>query len=522
MTQITVNFLTLDTIGQLYETQGRIFDFEITPDAQAFYNYEMYQILLAMHAQVKDASGTLTDVSTLGQNGTMAALAGGAQVVFSGTAPSAAEMQTATDAIQRLNAWSQSRYINSDGFQTYNIGIPNFQQGGIGPVLTDANGYILTDSFGNLLGIPLDSAGNPIPPTFTDGNDPSEFIAAGVTAGKLTSTMDQYMAQSLDQLIRTFRSAGWDPISGLAPSGSPGDQGAAFASVTGAASQQIYNLGAILQKAVSAASQAHLVGAAAATDSMSIQQVLMVDYVSRGNEILFNQMAQLKDAIDMNQMVLSYLNSLQDLMNQKDPQQFIMALQQLNNVQTNTQNPQSQFDSFENLTFNQTLGTLAKFQFDGNTGPGSLGDYLTQLANQTNGTPLADGAGNQLDPTAVVQAGDFSKQRIIDNLNYLASQIQAKGGSAGNALITSLNKIRSDIEGVASLADWVQDTQQGDQGAFQRDLGNAIVSSQSFNDTQRENLREVMFVFEEFYKSATGLLSRLTQLIEKMADGIAR
>jgi len=69
---------------------------------------------------------------------------------------------------------------------------------------------------------------------------------------------------------------------------------------------------------------------------------------------------------------------------------------------------------------------------------------------------------------------------------------------------------------------WVQDFEGGREGEFQRHLNDAVVSSQALNDTEREELRRVMFVYEEFYKSATAMLSRMTQLIERIGGAINR
>jgi hypothetical protein len=116
----------------------------------------------------------------------------------------------------------------------------------------------------------------------------------------------------------------------------------------------------------------------------------------------------------------------------------------------------------------------------------------------------------------------FSKAQIVTNLNYLINQITALSGGSSSQLISSLQQVQTDLNNVDNLTDWIQDTQTNNVGQFQNDLSNAVVASQSFNDTQRENLRNVMFIFQEFYQSSSGLLSDLDQLIKKMADALAR
>lgn len=510
MTQIVVNFLQPNDVGStVLATDPRIFDFEISEASQAYYNYELTQILLGLGAQIQDANGVLhTPTPTTLSSGT---------IVFGG--PTSA--QQVSDAINLLNNWSKMKLINTQGFQTYSFGsfgVNTDTEGTL--VVPDVNGNIPSGSPANAL-LPSDAAAF-FTATGVDLNNPP--VTTPPTPPGLLTTMDQYMAQALDKLVRTLRAAGWDPISD--PSNSAAAQ-AAITQVTAPTTTAIYGLANVLMQAASAAAQAHLFGSAALTDSMSIQQVLMVDYVSRGNEILFNEMQLLKAAVDINQQALSYLNTLQDLMNQKDPQKFIMQLQLLNNVNINVSNPQDQYNNFEKSTYDQTLATLTRISAE------TPAAYAAYFANIAVGTPIPDdaqlavGAFDDLQAAGRVLAG-YSSGVISANLTYLVQQIQANGGTAGNGLVLALNKINTDFQTLTTqdpanaLKNWIQDTAASDPGGFQRNLSNAIVSSQSFNDTERENLREVMFVFEEFYKSATGLLSRLTQLIEKMADGIAR
>ncbi|MCE2983599.1 MAG: hypothetical protein LW832_08545 [Parachlamydia sp.] len=59
-------------------------------------------------------------------------------------------------------------------------------------------------------------------------------------------------------------------------------------------------------------------------------------------------------------------------------------------------------------------------------------------------------------------------------------------------------------------------------GSIQDRITQAIKAAQSLNDTEKENVRNYQFVFEQFYKSASAVLQKVTQIIEKMAQGIGR
>jgi hypothetical protein len=56
----------------------------------------------------------------------------------------------------------------------------------------------------------------------------------------------------------------------------------------------------------------------------------------------------------------------------------------------------------------------------------------------------------------------------------------------------------------------------------QGSITTAITAGENLNDTQKEKVRRFMFVFEEYYKSASAILTKITQIIQRMAQGINR
>ncbi len=362
-------------------------------------------------------------------------------------------------------------------------------------------------------------ANNPIPTSPT-----SDVI--------VTTTMNRYMAEYVDRLIRTFRSAGWDPITD-----DPSTAATALAAIQ--ANPSIYQIVQYINLAISAANQAVL-ASDASTQSQSLQQLLMVDYISRGNELLYSQMQDLQTAIDLNQNALSYLNSLQDLMNQKDPQQFLMQLQILSTTTPSNLSSQKYTD-FENQSFNQQLGTISKFTQGQITNYintiqslGLTGDTIASVTPEQYQQMVGTVSGSFLDlstlqdMSASFNATNNGISTILNNLSFLINTLSNVSGGSATSLITALKTIQTDFQTLAdqkietAVINWVQDTGINREGDYQRHLNDAIVASQSLNDTKREELRRVMFIFEEFYKSATSMLSRITQLIEKMAGAIAR
>ncbi len=357
---------------------------------------------------------------------------------------------------------------------------------------------------------------------YTDEVESSEEI--------VTTTMNRYMAEYVDRIIRSIRSAGWDPIvDSVAQAAGP------IQKILD--NPKIYLVLDYIRLGKLAADQAIIIKNAT-TQSKSLQQLLMVDYIDRGNELLYGQMKDLQTAIDLNQNSLSYLNSLQDLMNQKDPQQFIMQLQQLSTVNPSNLSLDT-YSKFENETFNQQLGNIAKFsagqirQYINTVQSLNLSSDTIQTLTEEQYSKLQGTIGGSFLNLATLQATDksFNSQNngintIISNLDFLVNQLTNVSGGSANSIVQALQTIRSDFktlsdQGVATaVISWVQDIGSNREGDYQRHLNDAIVASQSLNDSKREELRRVMFVFEEFYKSATNMLSRITQLIERMASSI--
>ncbi len=96
--------------------------------------------------------------------------------------------------------------------------------------------------------------------------------------------------------------------------------------------------------------------------------------------------------------------------------------------------------------------------------------------------------------------------------------------SAG-ARITSASSMLSSFSG---LSKWLLDGYSTPQnapsasqgGIFQQDITYAITAGQSLNDSQNEQVRQFLYVFEEYYKSASAILQALTQILQHMAQNI--
>jgi hypothetical protein len=59
-------------------------------------------------------------------------------------------------------------------------------------------------------------------------------------------------------------------------------------------------------------------------------------------------------------------------------------------------------------------------------------------------------------------------------------------------------------------------------GSIQDRITQAIKAAESLNDTEKEKVRNYQFMFQQFYQSASTVLQKVTQIVEKLAQGISR
>lgn len=487
MTQTVVNFISnvqYDTNGQITAQSSTpfVFDFLISQEAQDYYTQSMNQLQDYLNESpsqlvVETTTSTTTYHQEIVQIGTdpFGIPIYATQWVPVTTTVTTSDLDQMNRLLKTMYNWAQMRSVLPNGTQVEDDTL-------IPPDLLD--GYTLQS--------------NP---------DPNKPASA--------TTMNMYMAQKLGQFFAILRTAGYE-VTDAVP-----DQNALLTAIQNIqTSPNLYPASNAINAAITITQQAHVTGMAAATQSESLQQALMVDYISVGNELLSNQLGLLNTAINTNSTVLSYLNSLQDLMNQKNPETFI---QQLGSLFSSSGGviPDANYESYETQTFNQTLGTNALYT------DSSLVTYVAAHP---------DVSFSQAFSTSIATPGSTtfvtSIDTIIANLQALNQQIGAAAGSSNGVssaggVTTALTQLITDFQNIKNsstptIAAWIEDNLTNNSGTFQTDLNNAMVACQSFNDTQREQLQQTMFVYEEFYKSATSLLENLDQIIKKMASNINR
>lgn len=180
------------------------------------------------------------------------------------------------------------------------------------------------------------------------------------------------------------------------------------------------------------------------------------------------------------------------------------------------------------------------------------------------GIPSGDAVGLNfaIDTYHLTQIGlDDLKNQLVKARNDLDAQIaaiqalSANPGSSSvspasqgstNALLSKLQTIRADFSSVfitqqgqeitsatsmysaySGLYNWLIDkydqrnTANSQQaGALQKNIIAGIVSSQSLNDAKKADVQNFLYVFKEYYKSASAILQQLGQIIQHAAESI--
>lgn len=169
--------------------------------------------------------------------------------------------------------------------------------------------------------------------------------------------------------------------------------------------------------------------------------------------------------------------------------------------------------------------------------------YYTQIYKA-----VASAQFSQVFPTATPTSTAASellaaKQQLYQKLINLERIAPANTRSTEGTLANFIYKVVSDISTAFlnvnpnnstalkdAVSKWILDNQNqkissaaaNSAGSIQDRVTQAIKAAESLNDQQKEDVRNFQFVFEQFYKSATAVLQKVTQIIEKVAQGINR
>jgi hypothetical protein len=339
------------------------------------------------------------------------------------------------------------------------------------------------------------------------------------------------MARNLDELSRSFSAVGFDLPSGNLNALPP--TGAALDALTEAlkAWKDLSALSPVISDII-------VKGLNAFAANRSLQALIELEYVKTANDLVNDRLGSLEEALTNTNGILNTL----------------AAIQNIHNLLTVTSKPSFNFDYSQ-------------------PGGGYVASYQ-KAASEYFGKPI-----NPIIPTDIVFASEYQSFVVLAGVTFNVevnfSTLTPKGQSIFNQLIrlrasiiaeiaklseilsptqrlatgslySQLKTVLSDFDtnftiGVGglpittsvglteiqkrgALSRWLIDKynkpDDSSSGAIQANITKAITAAQSLNDTQKEDVRNYMFVFEEYYKSASAVLQKITQILERIAQGV--
>lgn len=393
----------------------------------------------------------------------------------------------------------------------FNAAAPNASNPNPGPLtLTQTDVDNVIAALGQLQAL----AATPTQVTLSDGSTSNAYIT-------------YEMGTSIDQLVRSFEAVGFL---------SPGGQTVSNLSSWLNLSQ--FGLQPIMQALVNAPDANH-----------TLQSLLSLVYVKQGNEILFNNLSQLKAAIQANQDALTTLQAVQALKNSlsaeqrfQDPAlQFnIKVLNAFANPPSLSGQPSPQYNDGNPITAStpnvfpfqvvendvdvngNAIFTIARAQDNGGTAAVFINDYVSN-ADPLFKNPI--GATVTVDVTAGAVITQYN-----DLISKLTANITALNIAAGvstpvpGSLAAQLTQVKNDMLS-SPISNWIIDgtgnISSATAGVFQNNLTQAITAGENFNDTNKQTLSSQLFLFQEFYQSASAALASINQNITQIANHIS-
>lgn len=233
-------------------------------------------------------------------------------------------------------------------------------------------------------------------------------------------------------------------------------------------------------------------------DAHSEQALIELSYIQTANDVLSGSMASLENALGVTQKVMDTLTGLQNLHNK------------ITASGKGSLDPSVYQDTSSNATSNYQAAAS-----------GFFGSPVV---------PSFTAAGSQFNADIIALKAQLASQVAqLSAITPLLNGVEDPNSllAKARAVLNDLNNIENDP---AAQSAWVLDnydaltgtTESALAGRVQERLTNAITAGQSLNDTQKQTVQQYLFLFEEYYKSASSVLQAINQMISKMAQNISR
>lgn len=281
----------------------------------------------------------------------------------------------------------------------------------------------------------------------------------------------------------------------------------------------------------------------------SIQALIELQYVKTGSDLINQKLTSLDTALNLTNNILTTLSSVQTVHNNLVTYGRGTIPFNYNAPQASAGNYRSGYTTAASAQFGAPITPVV---------PSTLVVYGTKTINTINGPVIGTDYNN---PIGLTNAGIsvFNsllrlRQSIVNEIHLVSAQSSATQISDPQSLLNKLKVVKADLstlfarlsttnptvpipanstftgqQKASALVRWILDNynqtsggSSANSGLVQQNITLAITSAQSLNDTQKQDVRNFLFVFQEYYQSASSLLQAINQILTKMAQGIAQ
>lgn len=276
----------------------------------------------------------------------------------------------------------------------------------------------------------------------------------------------------------------------------------------------------------------------------SLNALVELVYVRIGNEVMAQSLAKLEGALSATHRSLDALSNLQGLQNMLSvtsrstiPFDFTRETQHITYT-VNFTFPVPPFPTTTLLThidvtdaesYQKAYSILGSAYFR------PIDPFFSvMIPGRLSGVSLNVTSSAQMTLTQL-SAFNFFRSKMLSSKAIISGLISAltpltpllpDGSEDPTTLLAKLKIVYGHLpqNSFSSMRAWVLDgyTSHGStgsvlQGAFQQEITNAIVAGESLNSSQNASVRNYMFIFEQYYQSATSIIASLNQLMSNIA-----
>lgn len=273
----------------------------------------------------------------------------------------------------------------------------------------------------------------------------------------------------------------------------------------------------------------------------TLQSFIQVNYIDTGNTLLNSALTELQEAMEANRNAMTLLGSLQQLKNG-------VLVGPLGSIAHNSIGNPISFIKLQTIKYTQAslwgAGRALSFTRTSQQANSIPKVYINTAGPELSHRILVNITGSSSIVNNIQAAGQgliLQLQKMIPTLLQLSPPTNPPDGTTlGEQLQTIMNGMIGD-GGSDNIVKWVLDNYNDQNtllpdgttlqstafnvahsGNFQRDLTSAITTAQATNFALNNQLGKTLFVFNEFYRSASQVLKQVHTMIVEMAANSRR